>query len=102
MTLAFASDTAIDDWQPFLTALSQQMAKELGNKVNDMDAVKDVFKIVQSALNQNFFKRNMMEQDDKTLQSPPSPQSCQSCQSYENRGTDIIQQSPLRPFRLFR
>jgi hypothetical protein len=50
MTLAFSSDTAIDDWQPFLTALSQQMAKELANKVNDIDAVKTVLKTVADAL----------------------------------------------------
>jgi hypothetical protein len=50
MTLAFAADTAIDDWQPFLTALSQQMASELGNKVNDIGAVKAMFKTVVDAM----------------------------------------------------
>ena len=50
MTLAFASDSAIEDWQPFLTTLSQQMANELGDKVNDIDAVKKVFKTVAGTM----------------------------------------------------
>jgi len=50
MTLAFASNSAIDDWQPFLTSLSEQMVNELGGKVNDVNAVKAVFKIVAEAL----------------------------------------------------
>ena len=102
MTLAFASDTAIDDWQAFLTALSQKMTGELGDKVNDIAAVKGVFQTVQFVLNQDSFKMNKIEQDDKTSQSTLSTQSCPSCQSYENRGSDIIQQPVLRTFRLFR
>ena len=50
MTLAFASDAAIDEWQSLLTELSKKMADELGGKVNDVNSVKSVFEQVSSVL----------------------------------------------------
>lgn len=52
MSLAFASESAIDDWQPFLNELSRKMADELGGNVNDLIAVKTVFEDVAKALNE--------------------------------------------------
>ncbi|MCL2349019.1 MAG: hypothetical protein FWC50_12270 [Planctomycetaceae bacterium] len=48
--LAMASNTAIDDWHEFLTQLSKQMETELGNNVNNVDAVKNVFKTVANTI----------------------------------------------------
>ena len=96
MELAFASDTAIEDWQLFLTALSQQMANELGDKINDIDAVKDVFKTVAETLatrlqTSNFGLQNSSSGPKHETESP-KPQDCLECQP-----------TPFtRPFRLFR
>ena len=99
MTLAFASDTAIDDWQPFLTALSQQMANELGSKINDMDAVKAIFKTVTDALkNMKSEVRNM-----ELIQTRPTPNSTLLTPNYGlNDCPECRPQPTLRSFRLFR
>ncbi len=51
MSLALASQTAIEGWQLFLTELSKKMADELGDNVNDINAVKEVFQTVLQGLN---------------------------------------------------
>jgi hypothetical protein len=43
--LALASPTAVTDWTPFLTELSRQLEKELGEKINSLN---DVTKTLQS------------------------------------------------------
>ena len=97
MALAFASDTAIEDWQPFLTALSQQMANALGDKINDMDAVKAVFKIVTESLKSAQFEVRSVETKIITPNSTlPTP-------NYGFNGCpDCRPQTNLRTFRLFR
>lgn len=50
MSLALTSETAIEQWQPFLTELSRKMKDELGGKVNDVGAVKTVFEQVAKTL----------------------------------------------------
>ncbi|MCL2348520.1 MAG: hypothetical protein FWC50_09715 [Planctomycetaceae bacterium] len=50
--LAMASNTAMDDWHEFLTQLSRQMETELGKNINNVDAVKNVFKTVADAMNE--------------------------------------------------
>ena len=94
MTLAFASDTAIEDWQPFLTVLSHQMADELGNKVNDIDAVKAVFKTVIQGFKFQTpdFGEEYQTPALKSEAGSLKPKNCPECQ----------RQPVLRPFRLFR
>jgi len=97
MALAFASDTAIEDWQPFLTALSQQMANEFSNKINDIDAVKTMFKSVAEALKRVEFGVRNVEAVKTTPNSKlPTPNyglnDCPECRP----------QPTLRTFRLFR
>jgi len=90
MTLAFASDTAIDDWQPFLTALSQQMADDLSDKVNDINAVKNIFKTVAETMKSVETKRTT---SNFTLPTPSyGLNDCPECRP----------QPTLRTFRLFR
>ena len=94
MTLAFASDTAIDDWQPFLTALSQKMADELGGKANDIAAVKDLFQSVIQGFglqNSGFGETFQIP----TLKSGVGSLNFQDCPECQPRPT-------LRTFRLFR
>ena len=45
-TLALASPTAVTDWTVFLAALSRQLDKELGERINDLTEVKKVFQKV--------------------------------------------------------
>ena len=96
MTLAFASNTAIEDWQPFLTALSQQMANALGDKVNDIDAVKAVFKTVAEVLSIRLQTSDFGEEYRIPTLKPEAgslkPQECPDCRP----------QPTLRSFRLFR
>ena len=97
MTLAFASDSAIEEWQPFLTALSQQMANELGDKFNDVNAVKNIFKIVDETMKSVKFEVRNVEPEKPTPNSTlPTPNfildDCPECRP----------QYPLRTFRLFR
>jgi len=49
-TLALASPTAVTDWMPFLTELSRQIEKELGEKVNDINTMKTVIQNVGDAM----------------------------------------------------
>ena len=97
MALAFVSDTAIEDWQPFLTALSQQMANELSNKINDIDAVKTMYKSVAEALKSVEFGVRNVEAVKTTPNSKlPTPNygfiDCPECRP----------QPTMRTFRLFR
>ena len=48
--LAQGSPTAVTDWIPFLTALSRQIEAELGESMNDLDAVKTALQTVANAL----------------------------------------------------
>ena len=97
MALAFASDTAIEDWQPFLTALSQQMASALGDKVNDMDAVKTIFQSVAGTLKSVEFEVRSVETKKITPYStlPTSNYGLNDC-------PECRPQSFQRLFRLFR
>ena len=104
MSLAFASDTAIEDWQPFLTPLSQQMANELGSKANDIDAVKAVFKTVADAL-------KGLKHEVRSLELQPECDNmnaeCAICpidtkNPAKNSGNSIFQQPTRRSYRLFR
>ena len=96
MTLAFASDTAIEDWQPFLTALSQQMATELGDKVNDVNAVKSIFKTISTALGtKGTLETKVIIPQQFQLSPSPLERQLQDCPECRPRST-------LRSFRLFR
>ena len=48
--LAKSSKTAINDWQPFLERLGEQLTKELGVKINDVNEIKRIFNTVAGAL----------------------------------------------------
>jgi hypothetical protein len=48
--LTLASPTAITDWSPFLTELSRQLEKELGEKINDLNEVKKVLQSVSDTM----------------------------------------------------
>jgi hypothetical protein len=99
MTLAFASDTAIDDWQPCLTALSQQMSRELGDKVNDINAVKSTFKTVAETMKNAVFGVTSVEQNSERK---TQNRDCEVCPVNSTLPPPNFQQSPLRPLRLFR
>ena len=97
MTLAFASDTAIEDWQAFLTTLSQQMANELDNKVNDINAVKTIFITVAEALKSFELEVRGVETKKTT------PNSTLTTSNFGiNDCPECRPQSTLRSFRLFR
>jgi hypothetical protein len=88
-TLAMASDTAMDDWHEFLTQLSQQMANELDERVNDIKEVKKIFQTVADAM--------LSLEPSEKIPIPPSfkPNTqgvCPECQRTMNS----------RSFRLFR
>jgi hypothetical protein len=57
-TLALASPTAVTDWMPFLTELSRQIEKELGEKVNDINTMKTVIQNVGDAMKSFELPRN--------------------------------------------
>ena len=65
-TLALASPTAVTDWIPFLAALSQHIEKELGDKVNDLAAMKEILQRVANAM-----KFLELPESDSALNMPP-------------------------------
>jgi hypothetical protein len=69
-SLAFASDTAIDDWHDFLTRLGRQMATEAGGNVNDLDTVKNVFKTAAGALSGSELKNETNATPHSAFQTP--------------------------------
>jgi len=62
-TLALASPTAVTEWMPFLTELSQQIEKELGEKINDLAAVREMLRKVTNAV-------KSLEKSDPILKTP--------------------------------
>jgi lysophospholipase L1-like esterase len=48
--LALASPTAVTDWTPFLTELSRQLEKELGETINDLNEVKKTLQRVSDTM----------------------------------------------------
>ena len=62
-TLALASPTAVTDWMPFLTELSQQIEKELGEKINDLATVREMLRKVANAV-------KSFEKSDPVLRTP--------------------------------
>ena len=56
-TLAQASPTAVTDWMPFISGLSRELEKELGNKIDDLDAVKMTLQTVSDALESMGFSK---------------------------------------------
>ena len=91
--LAMASNTALDDWHEFLTQLSRQMETELGKNINNVDAVKNVFKTVAGAISSEFGVRSVEFQS-----------KCKGCPINSILPTphSTLQQPALRTFRLFR
>ena len=49
-TLALASPTAVTDWMPFISELSRQMEKELGDTITDLATMKKTFQDVANAV----------------------------------------------------
>ena len=49
-SLAKSSRTAVNDWQTFLEQLSEQLTKELGTKINDLNEIKRIFNAVANAV----------------------------------------------------
>ena len=80
--LALASPTAVTDWIPFLTELSRQLEKELGDKINDLEEMKKMLQTVADTM--------------RSLEMP---------QSVSNRRTPlqgIDTRTPVTPARPFR
>ena len=79
--LAKSSRTAINDWQPFLEQLGEQLTNELDTKINDLNEIKRVFSAVGNAIR---------EPKSMTLlpESFYTPENCPTCR-------------PSTPFRLF-
>jgi hypothetical protein len=103
MTLAFASDTAIDNWQPFLTALSQQMTHEFSNKINDLDAVKAVFKSVELGMRSEELEVRSVESRPESEQQNTECEICPINSKFLTPNSTLPTPHPtLRTFRLFR
>jgi len=83
-TLALASPTAVTDWMPFLTELSRQMERELGDKITDLEEVKKTLQKISDVM-QSF------ELPKSTLKMP-----LQSIDNPNNRGAGT-QNRVLRP-----
>jgi len=49
-TLALASPTAVTEWTPFLSALSQRLETELGDKIDDLDEVKQMLQKISDVM----------------------------------------------------
>ena len=49
-TLALASPTAVSDWMPLLSELSQRLEEKLGEKISDIEEVKKTLQTIGSAM----------------------------------------------------
>ena len=58
-TLALASPTAVTEWMPFFAELSRRLEMELGDKVNDINAMKAVIQNVGNAMKSFELPRNV-------------------------------------------
>jgi len=88
-TLALASPTAVTEWMPFITELSRRIETELGEKIDDLSAVKTVLRDVANAV-------KSLEKHEPMLRTPV--QGIDSPSTIDTQSTP----TPGTPNRVFR